>query len=167
MAIGTIFVESGGGGLGRGAGVNDDAVKLYWWLSLSRLPAVVLGGDVFLGVASALRIELNRAFAILRDISSGKDLKKFLMAIAGLWVLSILGNCCNFLTLLFVYFLCLPSKTGFVLLHSVPVLYETYEDQVDAFAEKAEAEIKKQYAVFNVKVLSKIPKGPLKTMKLA
>ncbi|CAA3013787.1 reticulon B2 [Olea europaea subsp. europaea] len=106
MAIGTIFVESGGGGLGRGAGVNDDAVKLYWWLSLSRLPAVVLGGDVFLGVASALRIELNRAFAILRDISSGKDLKKFLMAIAGLWVLSILGNCCNFLTLLFVLFCC-------------------------------------------------------------
>lgn len=49
----------------------------------------------------------------------------------------------------------------------MPVLYETYEDQVDAFAEKAEAEIKKQYAVFNVKVLSKIPKGPLKTMKLA
>lgn len=61
----------------------------------------------------------------------------------------------------------LLSETGFVLLHTVPVLYEAYEDQVDAFAEKAEAEIKKQYAVFNVKVLSKIPKGPLKTMKLA
>ncbi|XP_022869651.1 reticulon-like protein B1, partial [Olea europaea var. sylvestris] len=133
----------------------------YFRLSIRsppQIPEVILPEDIFLGVASALRIELNRAFAILRDISSGKDLKKFLMAIAGLWVLSILGNCCNFLTLLFVCF---------VLLHSVPVLYETYEDQVDAFAEKAEAEIKKQYAVFNVKVLSKIPKGPLKTMKLA
>lgn len=49
--------------------------------------------------------------------------------------------------------------TGFVLLHTVPVLYEKYEDQVDAFAEKAECELKKQYAVFNVKVLSKLPKG--------
>lgn len=58
-------------------------------------------------------------------------------------------------------------KTGFVLLHTVPVLYEKYEDQVDAFAEKAEAEIKKRCAVFNEKVLSKIPKGKLKDKKLA
>lgn len=52
-----------------------------------------------------------------------------------------------------------------MLLHTVPVLYEKYEDKVDAFAEKAEFEIKKQYAVFNVKVLSKIPQGPLKGKK--
>ncbi|KAG8362994.1 hypothetical protein BUALT_BualtUnG0015900 [Buddleja alternifolia] len=56
---------------------------------------------------------------------------------------------------------------GFVLLQTVPVLYEKYEDQVDAFAEKAEAELKKHYVVFNVKVLSKIPKGSLKYKKFA
>ncbi|XP_022891102.1 reticulon-like protein B5 [Olea europaea var. sylvestris] len=123
-----------------------------------QIPEVILPKDIFVGVVSAFRIEFNRAFAILRDISSGKDLKKFLTVIAGLWVLSILGNCWNFLTLLYICF---------VLLHTVPVLYEAYEDQVDAFAEKAKAEIKKQYAMFNFKVLSKIPKGPLKTMKLA
>lgn len=49
--------------------------------------------------------------------------------------------------------------TGFVLLHTVPVIYEKYEDKIDAFGEKAEHEFKKQYAVFNVKVLSKIPKS--------
>lgn len=59
------------------------------------------------------------------------------------------------------------SQTVVVLLHTVPVLYEKYEDQVDAFAEKAEAEIKKQYAVLNEKFLSKIPKGPVKDKKLA
>ncbi|CAI9775045.1 unnamed protein product [Fraxinus pennsylvanica] len=123
-----------------------------------QIPEVILPEDIFLGVVSALRIEFNRAFAILRDISSGKDLKKFLTVIAGLWVFSILGSCWNFLTLLYICF---------VLLQTVPVLYETFEDQVDAFAEKAEAEIKKQYAVFNVKVLSNYLKGPLKTMKLA
>lgn len=53
-------------------------------------------------------------------------------------------------------------SSGVVLLHTVPYLYDRYEDKVDAFAEKAEAEIKKQYAVFNVKVLSKIPVGALK-----
>ncbi|KAL3837724.1 hypothetical protein ACJIZ3_022315 [Penstemon smallii] len=122
-----------------------------------KFPEVILPEDIVLGVASALRIEFNRAFAILREVASGRDLKKFLAVIAGLWVLSILGSCFNFLTLFY---------TLFILLHTVPVLYEKYEDQVDAFAEKAEAEIKKQYAVFNVKVLSKIPKGPLKDKKL-
>lgn len=53
----------------------------------------------------------------------------------------------------------------FVLLHTVPFIYEKYDDKIDAFAEKAMIEIKKQYAVFDAKVLSKIPKGPLKNKK--
>lgn len=53
----------------------------------------------------------------------------------------------------------------FVLMHTLPFLYEKYEDKVDAFAEKAMIEIKKQYAVFDAKVLSKIPRGPLKDKK--
>lgn len=57
--------------------------------------------------------------------------------------------------------------TVFVLLHTVPVLYDKYEDKVDAFAEKAEAEIKKHYAVFNDQVLSKIPRGPPRDKRLA
>ncbi|KAL7259052.1 hypothetical protein ACSBR1_005037 [Camellia fascicularis] len=82
----------------------------------------------------------------------------FLQVIAGLWVVSLLGSCCNFLTLFYI---------AFVLLHTVPVLYEKYEDQVDSFGEKAMIEIKKQYAVFDAKVLSKIPRGPLKDKKKA
>lgn len=53
----------------------------------------------------------------------------------------------------------------FVVLHTVPFVYEKYEDKVDSFGEKALAEIKKQYAIFDSKVLSKIPKGPLKDKK--
>ncbi|GFP91338.1 reticulon-like protein b2 [Phtheirospermum japonicum] len=121
-----------------------------------KIPNVIIPEDIVLAVASSLRVEINRALATLRDIASGKDLKKFLAVIAGLWVLSVLGSCFNFLTLFYI---------GFVLLLSVPVIYEKYEDQIDAFGEKAEAELKKQYAVFNVKVLSKIPKGPLKAKK--
>lgn len=123
-----------------------------------KIPEVVLPQDIVLGVASAFRTEINTAFALLRDVASGRDLKKFLAVIAGLWIVSILGSCFNSLTLFYI---------SFVLLHTVPVLYEKYEDKVDAFAEKAEAEFKKQYAVFNVKVLSKIPKGPLKDKKFA
>lgn len=57
--------------------------------------------------------------------------------------------------------------TAFVLLHTVPVLYEKYEDKIDPLAEKAMIEIKKQYAVFDAKVLSKIPRGTLKDKKKA
>ncbi|XP_057774277.1 reticulon-like protein B2 isoform X2 [Salvia miltiorrhiza] len=121
-----------------------------------RIPEVVIPEDIVRNVASAFRSEVNSALAILREIASGKDVKNFLAVIAGLWVLSVLGSCLNFLTLFYV---------GFLLLHTVPLLYEKYEDQVDAFAEKAEAELKKQYAVFNSQVLSKISRGPLKDKK--
>lgn len=121
-----------------------------------RIPEVHLPEEPFLQVASALRIEINRGFAILHNISSGRDLKKFLIVIAGLWILSIVGNWCNFLTLFYI---------TFILLHTLPVVYEKYEDKIDPFAEKVVIEIKKQYAIFDAKVLSKIPTGPLKSKK--
>ncbi|KAK4435421.1 Reticulon-like protein B2 [Sesamum alatum] len=121
-----------------------------------RIPEIILPEEPVLKFASAFRIEINRVFADLRDIASGKDLKKFLYVIGGLWVLSILGGICDFMTLIF-------SIT--VLLFTVPFLYEKNEDQVDCYAEMAIAELKKQYAVFDAKVLSKIPRGPLKDKK--
>lgn len=122
-----------------------------------RIPEVHIPEEPVLQLASALRFEINRALALLREIASGRDLKKFLSVIAGLWVLSIVGSWCNFLTLFYI---------AFVLLHTVPVIYEKYEDRVDSFSEKAWAEIKKQYAVFDAKVLSKIPRS-LKDKKKA
>ncbi|GAA0174609.1 hypothetical protein Leryth_000113 [Lithospermum erythrorhizon] len=123
-----------------------------------RIPEVKLAEEPFLQAASALRAQINFSFAVLRDVASGRDLKKFLGIIAGLWILSVLGSYCNFLTLFYVVF---------VLLHTVPVLYEKYDDKIDAYAEKAMVEIKKQYAVFDAKVLSQIPRGPSKDKKRA
>ncbi|KAI7752568.1 hypothetical protein M8C21_016980 [Ambrosia artemisiifolia] len=128
---------------------------LFLW-SPPRIPEVRIPEDTVLQFASALRNEINHFLQMLRDIASGRDLKKFLAVVAGLWILSIVGSWCNFLTLFY---------TSFVVLHTVPVLYEKYEDEVDAFAEKAMIELKKQYAVFNDKVVSKIPRGPLKQKK--
>ncbi|KAJ0932669.1 hypothetical protein HanPSC8_Chr04g0176281 [Helianthus annuus] len=141
---------------------------LFLWSSASKIinkspppiPEVRIPEDTVLQFASALRIEINNFLQMLRGIASGRDLKKFLAVIAGLWVLSIVGSWCNFLTLFYM---------SFVVLHTVPVLYEKYEDEVDAFAEKAMIELKKQYAVFDDKVVSKIaskiPRGPLKQKK--
>ncbi|KAM7504828.1 hypothetical protein LguiB_003732 [Lonicera macranthoides] len=133
---------------------------IFLWSKLSTLinkaplqiPELQISDGTAIGVASALRIEIKNALEILRDIASGTDVKKFLAVVAGLWVLSVVGSWCNFLTLFYI---------SFVLLHTVPVLYEKYEGKVDSFAEKTERKIKKQYAVFNAKVLSKIPIGQL------
>ncbi|XP_039126248.1 reticulon-like protein B2 [Dioscorea cayenensis subsp. rotundata] len=121
-----------------------------------RIPEVSISEDMAVKIARSLRYEINMALAVLREIALGRDLKKFLGAIAGLWLVSVFGGCCNFLTLFYIVF---------VLMHTLPFLYEKYEDKVDAFAEKAMIEIKKQYAVFDAKVLSKIPRGPLKDKK--
>ncbi|XP_052171455.1 reticulon-like protein B1 [Diospyros lotus] len=123
-----------------------------------RIPEVDIPEEPVREFASALRVEINQALVFLRKIASGRDIKTFLGVIAGLWILSIIGSCCNFLTLVYIVF---------VLQFTVPMLYEKYEDQVDSFAEKAMHEIKKQYAVFDAKVLSKIPRGPLKDKKRA
>ncbi|KAH9614723.1 hypothetical protein KSS87_018924 [Heliosperma pusillum] len=123
-----------------------------------QFPEVLIPEGPILEIASALSYVINRGLASIREIASGRDLKKFLAVIAGLWVFSIFGSSCNFLTLFYI---------SFVLLHTLPVMYEKYEDQVDAFGEKAMIEIKKQYVVFEEKVLSKIPIGQQKDKKLA
>ncbi|CAN6817936.1 unnamed protein product [Brassica oleracea] len=121
-----------------------------------KIPQVHIPEEPVLQLASGLRIEINRGFSSLREIASGRDLKKFISAIAGLWVLSILGGWFNFLTLAYI---------ALVLLFTVPLVYDKYEDKVDPLGEKAMIEIKKQYAVLDEKVLSKIPLGPLKNKK--
>ncbi|CAO2205086.1 unnamed protein product [Urochloa humidicola] len=121
-----------------------------------RIPEVIIPEDLVVNIALSTRYEINRAFANLRHIALGRDIKKFLMVIAGLWLLSVLGSFCNFLTLVYIVF---------VVLHTVPVLYEKYEDQIDSYGEKGWVEVKKQYAVFDEKVLSKVPRGPAKDKK--
>jgi hypothetical protein len=137
---------------------------LFFWSYVStfinksppKIPEVIIPEEPIVKAAAAFRAYINLAFATLKEIASGRDLKKFLSVIAGLWILSVLGSCCSFLTLFYIVF---------VVLHTVPVLYEKYDDKIDAYAEKAMIEIKKQYAVLDEKVLSKIPKGPLKHKK--
>ncbi|CAN1751388.1 Reticulon-like protein B3 [Linum perenne] len=118
-----------------------------------KIPEVVIPEKCILEIASVLRVQFNHGVTVIRELASGRDIKKFLIVIAGLWFISIIGSCCSFLTLFYLVF---------VLMLTLPVLYEKYDDKVDALAEKAMIELKKQYAVFDAKVMSQIPKGPLK-----
>ncbi|KAK1415222.1 hypothetical protein QVD17_30995 [Tagetes erecta] len=122
-----------------------------------QFPQVAVDEDTALEIASVLRIEINNALNVLREIASGKDLKTFLTVIAGLWIVSIAGSCCSLLTLVY---------TCFVLLHTVPLMYERHKDKADDIIEKAEAEVKKQCGVLQEKVLSKVPSRRIKDKKL-
>lgn len=122
-----------------------------------QFPQVALEEDTVLQLASVLRIEINNGLEVLREISSGKDLKKFLAVIACLWIVSIAGSCCTLLTLVY---------TCFVLVHTVPVLYEKHKEKADVLLEKAEVELKKHCEVLHEKVLSKVP-GSFKDKKVA
>ena len=68
--------------------------KWYDYRSPPRIPEVHLPEEPFLQVASALRIEINRALGMLRDIAAGRDLKKFL-GVCSLTLFLIFFNFCR------------------------------------------------------------------------
>jgi len=120
------------------------------------IPVVEIPEDLAVNVSRALHRDVNRALHLFREIAMGHDLKKFLGVIVGLWVLSEVGSCCDFLTLIYV---------AVLMIHTMPILYDKYQDKVDHFAGKAHTEACKHYEVLDQKVLSKIPRGPAKTKK--
>jgi hypothetical protein len=77
-------------------------------------------------------------------------------AIVGLWAAAVIGGWCNFLTVIYI---------GFVSAHTLPVLYEKYEDQVDDFLYNILGLLRDQYQKLDQGVLSKIPKGNMKFKK--
>lgn len=118
-----------------------------------KMRPIALPKDIFVDAAIALRDQINQFLGFLQEVAVGRDLKTFLAVSAGLWFLAIIGSWCNFLTILYL---------GFVAAHTLPVLYERYEDQVDSFIYNVLDEMKRHYGRFDSKVLSRIPKGPAK-----
>jgi hypothetical protein len=121
-----------------------------------RIPEVNISEELIVNIALSIRYEFNRGLRSLREIATGHSLQKFLIVIGCFWVLSIVGSSCSLLTLVYV---------DFLMMFTIPYLYDKYEDKVDPLAEKATIELKKHYSVFNEKVLSKIPKGVGKDKK--
>ncbi|CAN6231167.1 unnamed protein product [Urochloa humidicola] len=120
------------------------------------VPQVQISEELAVNIALALHADINKALVFFREIALGHDLMKFLGVIVTLWILSEIGELCDLLRLMYIVVL---------ILHTVPILYHKYQDQVDDFAAKAHAELCKQYKVLDAKVLSKIPRAPPKDKK--
>ncbi|GER43873.1 reticulon-like protein [Striga asiatica] len=94
--------------------------------------------------------EINKLLFKFYHISSGKDLKTFFLAIAFLWILSVIGNYFTSLNMLYI---------GFVGLMSIPALYERYEEEVNYLANKWNRDVKRLYRKIENNFLNKIPRG--------
>ncbi|KAJ7568392.1 hypothetical protein O6H91_01G030900 [Diphasiastrum complanatum] len=121
------------------------------------IPELELSEDIVYQSADTLRVEINKALVLAHDVAIGKDFRVFLKMVVILWVLSTIGGWFSFLT--FVYI-------GFVAAHTLPVLYEKYENEIEKYLQILIKEAKKYYVKFDELVLSKIPRVGQKQKKL-
>ncbi|XP_022136522.1 reticulon-like protein B8 [Momordica charantia] len=124
--------------------------------SSSRVPRLVLPEELFVNIAVSVGAEVNRALGYLQDVACEGNLKHFLVAVVSLWAGAVISSWCNFITVLYI---------GFVAAHTLPILYEKYEDEVDGFAYKVLDQLRGHYQKLDSSVLSKIPKGSFKGKK--
>jgi hypothetical protein len=124
--------------------------------SPSKVPRIELPEEMFVNIAVAIGTQVNKFLSFLQDVSCERNTKHFVLAIVGLWAAAVIGSWCNFLTVVYI---------GFVCAHTLPVLYEKYEDQVDDFIYSLLGLLRDQYQKIDRGVLSKIPKGDLKDKK--
>ncbi|KAI5433253.1 reticulon-like protein B8 isoform X1 [Lathyrus oleraceus] len=122
----------------------------------SKVPRLVLPEDFFVNIATAVGAEINRGLRVLQNVSCGGNLKQFILVLVSLWAGAVIGGWCNFLTVIYI---------GFVAAHTLPVLYERYDDQIDNFVYKVLDQMQNQYKKVDSGLLSKIPKGNLKGKK--
>ncbi|OWM73261.1 reticulon-like protein B8 [Punica granatum] len=120
--------------------------------SPSRPPRLVLPEEFFVNAGKLIGVEVNRALKFLQNVASVGNLKQFLVVVGGLWAAAVIGSWCNFLTVVYI---------GFVAAHTLPVLYERYEDQVDGFVCQLGKKLQHHYRKVDSGFLSKIPKGKL------
>eukprot|EP00268_Persea_americana_P021032 TRINITY_DN21044_c0_g2_i1.p1 TRINITY_DN21044_c0_g2~~TRINITY_DN21044_c0_g2_i1.p1 ORF type:complete len:248 (-),score=45.32 TRINITY_DN21044_c0_g2_i1:318-1061(-) len=124
--------------------------------SSSKVPRLVLPNELFVNIGATVGTEINRFLQFLQDVASGRNLKQFIVVVVSLWVAAIISSWCNFLTVMYI---------GFVAAHTLPVLYERYEDQVDSFVYNILGQLQGQYQKLDKGVLSKIPKGNVRAKK--
>ncbi|KAH7314454.1 hypothetical protein KP509_21G003500 [Ceratopteris richardii] len=111
------------------------------------LPNLYISEEKANSLAHALRLQINQFLEDARHIALGKDFKLFLKVIAVLWGLSKVGGWFHFLTLLYI---------GIVLCHTIPVLYESYEDQFELYAKQGYEQAQNHYKKVNETVVSKM-----------
>ncbi|WJX31893.1 hypothetical protein P8452_20280 [Trifolium repens] len=116
----------------------------------AQVPRVTVPEELFVNIATVIGNEVNRRLRFLQDVSCEGNLKLFLITVASLWAGSVIGSWCNFLTVIYI---------GIIAAHTLPVLYEKYEDEVDNFVYKVFGQIQNSYSKLDSGVLKGKFKG--------
>ncbi|XP_051136279.1 reticulon-like protein B8 isoform X2 [Andrographis paniculata] len=124
--------------------------------SSSRVPRLVLPEEVFVNIGKLVGSEVNRGLGFLQDVACKGSIKQFIVVAGSLFAAAIVGSWCNFLTVTYI---------GFVAAHTLPVLYERYDDQVDDFAYRVLDQLQGHYRKLDAGVLSRIPKAKFRGKK--
>ncbi|KAF4374088.1 hypothetical protein F8388_007994 [Cannabis sativa] len=140
-------------------------VILFFWAKsasllnrpLPPLPDLEISENSVVIAADVLRVWVNQALLIARDIAIGRNLKLFFQVALVLWVASYIGSFFNFLTLAYV---------GVLLSFSVPVLYDKYQHHIDDKLCVTHKMIQTQYRKIDENVLKKIPMSLNKEKKV-
>ncbi|XP_052207809.1 reticulon-like protein B8 [Diospyros lotus] len=124
--------------------------------SPSKVPRLVLSDELFVNIAKTIGAEVKQALGFLQDVACEGNIKQFLVVVLSLCAAAMIGSYCNFLTVLYI---------GFVAAHTLPVLYEKYEDEVDSFVYNILGQLQHHYRKLDTGMLSKIPRGKFRGMK--
>ncbi|GAA0174614.1 membrane traffic protein [Lithospermum erythrorhizon] len=123
---------------------------------LPPLPELEIPEEFFVRIAAVMRIWINQALFIAKEIAVHRNLKMFVQVIFILWLSSLIGSFFDFLTLFYLsVLLCL----------SVPLMYDKYQDRIDDKLIAAMNIARAQYRKIDDMVLSKIPQSLSKDKK--
>ncbi|KAL5731647.1 hypothetical protein ACHQM5_004354 [Ranunculus cassubicifolius] len=122
----------------------------------SEVPRLRLPEELFVNIGISVGAEVNRFLGFLQDVSTGGNLKQFVMVVVGLWAAAVIGSWCNFLTVIYI---------GFIAAHTLPVIYEKYDDQIDNFLYTLVDQLQRNYRKIDYSVLSRIPTRRFKSKK--
>ncbi|CAM8944260.1 unnamed protein product [Rhodiola kirilowii] len=124
--------------------------------SPSHVPRLVLPDELFVNIGMRVGAEANRGLLFIQDVACGGNLKQFLCVIGSLVGAAFIGSWCSFLTVLYV---------GFIAAHTLPVLYEKYDDKIDKFIYKFAGHLQKNYKKLDASLLCRIPTGRFRGRK--
>ncbi|KAH6796039.1 hypothetical protein C2S51_037025 [Perilla frutescens var. frutescens] len=113
-------------------------------------PRLVLPEEVFANIGKLIGSEVNRCLCYLQSVACEGTMKQFLAVVGSLFVAAIIGSWCNFLTVLYI---------GFIAAHTLPIVYEKYEDQIDSFVYNLLGQVQHNYKKLDASVLSRIPRA--------
>uniref|UniRef100_A0A0D9VTS1 Reticulon-like protein n=1 Tax=Leersia perrieri TaxID=77586 RepID=A0A0D9VTS1_9ORYZ len=114
------------------------------------LPELVLSEEMVSNAAASFRVKVNNMLMIAHDITLGKDFRLFFQVVLLLWLLSVIGNFCSSITLVYI---------GTIALITIPALYSKNQEQVDRYAGMVHRNLSRHYKIVDENVMSRLPRS--------